>query len=216
MAIRNRLYFLSRRLTFIFHGTIPLESFLCDLKLTCLTPLALHTSLCHPSAQYSNQSLWIQVPGSTNTICKWVIQKPWPHTKTNRPFPSSLVPLFQSESKCKTILMKMTLSYMKKKLHAELIFIWKASHFDSFWNRGTRELGNGLLNFSLTKLESSLSKPDTALEIGPYFSQAMSPFRSESSVVFNRKIFNAIRAASFSRCLICAITEDWGGARATR
>ena len=33
----------------------------------------------------------------------------------NRPFPSSLVPLFQSESKCKTILMK--------KLRAELIFI---------------------------------------------------------------------------------------------
>ena len=27
---------------------------------------------------------------------------------TNRPFPSSLVPLFQSESKCETILMKMT------------------------------------------------------------------------------------------------------------
>ena len=26
-----------------------------------------------------------------------------------------------------------------------LIFIWKVSHLDSFWNRGTRELGNGLL-----------------------------------------------------------------------
>ena len=33
----------------------------------------------------------------------------------NRPFPSSLVPLFQSESKCETILMKMTLICMKKK-----------------------------------------------------------------------------------------------------
>ena len=63
----------------------------------------------------------------------------------NRPFPSSLVPLFQSESKCKTILMKMTLICMQMKLHAELIFIWKVSHLDSFWNRGTRELGNGLL-----------------------------------------------------------------------
>ena len=31
---------------------------------------------------------------------------------------------------------------MKMKLHAELIFIWKVSHLDSFWNRGTRELGN--------------------------------------------------------------------------
>ena len=63
----------------------------------------------------------------------------------NRPFPSSLVPLFQSESKCETILLKMTLICMKMKLHAELIFIWKVSHLDSFWNSGTRELGNGLL-----------------------------------------------------------------------
>ena len=63
----------------------------------------------------------------------------------NRPFPSSLVSLFQSESKCKTILMKMTLICMKMKLHVELIFIRKVSHLDSFWNRGTRELRNGLL-----------------------------------------------------------------------
>ena len=63
----------------------------------------------------------------------------------NRPFPSSLVPLFQSESKCETILMKMTLICMKMKLHAELIFIRKVSHLHSFWNRGTTELGNGLL-----------------------------------------------------------------------
>ena len=41
----------------------------------------------------------------------------------NRLFPSSLMPLFQSESKCETILMKMTLICMKMKLHAELIFI---------------------------------------------------------------------------------------------
>ena len=63
---------------------------------------------------------------------------------TNRPFPSSLVPQFQSESKCETIHMKMTLNCMKMKLHVELIFIWKVSHLDSFWKRGTRELGNGL------------------------------------------------------------------------
>ena len=41
--------------------------------------------------------------------------------ETNRPFPSSLVPLFQSESMCETILM--TLICMKMKLHAELIFM---------------------------------------------------------------------------------------------
>ena len=36
--------------------------------------------------------------------------------------PSSLVPQFQSECNCETILMKMTLVCMKMKLHAELIF----------------------------------------------------------------------------------------------
>ena len=41
----------------------------------------------------------------------------------DRPFPSSLVPLFQSEAKCESILIKMTLICMKMKLHAELIFI---------------------------------------------------------------------------------------------
>ena len=33
---------------------------------------------------------------------------------------------------------------MKMKLHAELIFIWKVSHLDSFWNRGAGKLGNGV------------------------------------------------------------------------
>ena len=55
------------------------------------------------------------------------------HRKRNRPFPSSLVPLFQSESKCETILMKMTLICTKMNPHAELIFIWKVLHLDSFW-----------------------------------------------------------------------------------
>ena len=50
----------------------------------------------------------------------------------NKSFPSSLVPLFQSESKCETILMKTTLICMKMKLHAELIFIRKVSHLGSF------------------------------------------------------------------------------------
>ena len=64
--------------------------------------------------------------------------------QSNGPFPSSLVPLFQSDSDCETILMKMTLTCMKMKLHAELIFISKVSHLDSFLNRDTRELRNGL------------------------------------------------------------------------
>ena len=69
----------------------------------------------------------------------------------NRPFPSSLVPLFQSESKCESIVMKITLICMRMKLHAELIFIWKVSHLDSFWNGGIRELGNGLLSCNDTQ-----------------------------------------------------------------
>ena len=43
--------------------------------------------------------------------------------EANRLFLISLVPLFQSESKYETILMKMTLICIKVKLHAELIFI---------------------------------------------------------------------------------------------
>ena len=52
--------------------------------------------------------------------------------------------LFQSESKCENMVMKMTLICTKMKLRAELIFIRMVSHLDSVWNRGTRELGNGL------------------------------------------------------------------------
>ena len=43
--------------------------------------------------------------------------------RENRPLASSLVPLFQSESKCVNILMKMTLICMKMKLQEELSFI---------------------------------------------------------------------------------------------
>ena len=51
------------------------------------------------------------------------------------------MPLFQSESKCKSILMKMTLICMKMKLNAELIFSLRLV----LKTRETRELGNGLL-----------------------------------------------------------------------
>ena len=39
----------------------------------------------------------------------------------------------------------MTLICMKMNLHAELIFIWKVSHEDSFWNRDNRQIGKDLL-----------------------------------------------------------------------
>ena len=54
------------------------------------------------------------------------------HSLVNRPFPSFSVPQFQNESKNETILMKMDLICMKLKLHAELVFISKVSHLDSF------------------------------------------------------------------------------------
>ena len=58
---------------------------------------------------------------------------------------------------------------MKMKLHAELIFIWKISHLYSFWNRGTGELGNGLLvewiswNHSYAFDEYQIHKINTAV-----------------------------------------------------
>ena len=51
----------------------------------------------------------------------------------NRPFPSSLVSLFQTESKCKTILVKKTLICTKMKLYEELDhFYMKGFAQDSF------------------------------------------------------------------------------------
>ena len=46
---------------------------------------------------------------------------------------------FKASLSAKPFLLKWLLICMKMKLHAELIFIWKVSHLDSFWNRGTRE-----------------------------------------------------------------------------
>ena len=49
----------------------------------------------------------------------------------NRPFPSSLVPLLQSESKCETILMKMSSTCSFIFMQIKLIFIRMVSHLDS-------------------------------------------------------------------------------------
>ena len=87
--------------------------------------------------QRSENEVWKTKLGLKKTSCNNIL------IQTNRPFPSSLV--FQSESKCEIVLMEMILICMKMKLHAELIFMWKFSHLDSFWNSGTREFGNGLL-----------------------------------------------------------------------
>ena len=62
-----------------------------------------------------------------------------------RPFPSSLVPLFQNESKCETFLMKMSSACSFIFMQIKVIFIRMISHLDSLWNRGTRKLGSGLM-----------------------------------------------------------------------
>ena len=63
----------------------------------------------------------------------------------NRPFPISLVPLFQNESKCETFHMKMSSACSFIFMQIKVIFIRMVSHLDSLCSRGTRELGNGLL-----------------------------------------------------------------------
>ena len=65
-------------------------------------------------------------------------------TSSNRPFPSSLVPLFQNESKCKTFHMKMSSACSFILMQIKVIFIRMVSHLDSLWNWGTRELQNFL------------------------------------------------------------------------
>ena len=70
----------------------------------------------------------------------------------NRPFPSSLVPLFQNESKCETFLMKMSSACDFIFMQIKVIFIRMVSHLDSLWNGGTGELGNGLFTNTRTTL----------------------------------------------------------------
>ena len=62
----------------------------------------------------------------------------------NRPFPSSLVPLFQNESKSETFHEEMSSTCNFIFMQIKVIFIRMVSHLTSLWNRGTRELRNGL------------------------------------------------------------------------
>ena len=62
-------------------------------------------------------------------MSEWYLRICTSNNVWNRPFPSSLVPLFQSESKRKIILMKITLICMKMKLHAKLMLWVLRTHF---------------------------------------------------------------------------------------
>ena len=63
--------------------------------------------------------------------------------KCNRQFPSCLVPLFQSESKCETILVKV-IDLHENKTACRTHFHMRGFTLRHFLIRGTRELGNGL------------------------------------------------------------------------
>ena len=59
------------------------------------------------------------------------------HFVNDRPFPSSLVPLFQNESKCETFHMKMIEFFMQFHFGANQSHFHKNGlHLDSVWNRG--------------------------------------------------------------------------------
>ena len=64
---------------------------------------------------------------------------------TNRPILSCLLPLFQNESCCTAFHMEMSFTCTFTFLQIKLISITKVVNQDSFWNRGKRQLGNGLL-----------------------------------------------------------------------
>ena len=68
----------------------------------------------------------------------------------NRPFPSSFVSLFQIESKCETILMKMTDLHENETACRTHFHVKGFVLIDSFSNRGTGELGNGPFSHSFT------------------------------------------------------------------
>ena len=88
--------------------------------------------------------VWLVSQYSSYFIQCWVL---WCLNLNNGPFLSSLVPLFQNESKCETFQMKMTSSYSFICMQIKVILIRMVSHLDSLGHRGTRELRNGLLLF---------------------------------------------------------------------
>ena len=64
----------------------------------------------------------------------------------NRLFPSCLLPLYQDESKCETSHMQISSTYRFIFMQIKVIFIRIVSHVDSFWNRGTGQLGIGVFS----------------------------------------------------------------------
>ena len=101
---------------------------------------------CAYSQEYFTTIVHAKPGGQTECIMgNWKIE--------NRPFPSSLLPLFQTESKCETFHMKMSSARSFFFMEIKVIFIRMVSHLNSLWNRGTRELGDGLLEMGIECFE---------------------------------------------------------------
>ena len=95
----------------------------------------------------------MSVERNNSKLLRWVVKKvfnvclhwgPLSYIANKRPFPSSLVPLFQNECKCETFHMKMSSACSFIFMQIKVVFIRMVSHLDSLWSRSTRELGNPL------------------------------------------------------------------------
>ena len=118
-----------------FANTYPLDNDLSYIKLWVWFLVDNGTILDPFHGHFNCLQLWASFLSEQKTL----------KAANNRPFPSSLVPLFHNESKCETFHMIMSSACSFIFMQIKVIFIKMVSHLDSLWNRGTRELGNGLL-----------------------------------------------------------------------
>ena len=99
----------------------------------------------------------LKTPTSTqSTLIRRIVHRKLNFSKSHfnwklRPFPRSLLPLFQSESKCKTILMKMTLICMKIGNCMQFHFHMKGFALGLVLKQRHKELKNRLLFFILPR-----------------------------------------------------------------
>ena len=97
---------------------------------------------------FSNRDPKMQCCGRETVLVRFAIF-------INISFPSSLVPLFQNESKCETFHIKMTEFCMQFHSHG-IQSKGVVSHLDLLWNRGTRYLGNGLFHQNRRRLKPAV------------------------------------------------------------
>ena len=96
----------------------------------------------HVVRSNSNMANWLWCFKAKATTIKWPtttsVSKHNELTR-NRPFPGSVVSLFQNESKCETFHMKMSSACSFIFMQIKFIFIRIVSPLDSLWNRSSGE-----------------------------------------------------------------------------